>query len=431
MPEPSIAILAEQQVLGCILLRPDLIGDVELTEQDWNRAGHAVIWKHLAEMSAAGESWEGYVPLLNRLEETGDLEIVGGASYITGLPELVTSLENLPGLLATMGKARQRKALQGIGRDLQAPGDPEETREEAQRRLQELSAKEEGAWVAADELARAGHATLLDRQRELEEGREAGWRSSLPSMTTWAGGYRPGQVTIIGARPRMGKTALLIQECLRLAMDGRRVAFFSIEMTADVVFQRAIAQLSGVNAMQLRDGRLSPGDWTDVVLAAERLGKLAFYIDPRPVTPGQVRTRLASLQHRVGHMDVVAVDYIQILGRDAGTRYQNRNDEVGSAGKAMQSLAKSEGIAMILAAQVGRECERRNDKRPTLGDLRESGDLEAIADTALLLYRAGEYDREDRTGQMEVVVAKARHGVCGVIPCLWDGSRQFTEEVGT
>jgi replicative DNA helicase len=220
----------------------------------------------------------------------------------------------------------------------------------------------------------------------------------------------------------MGKTAVLLQMLLHLARKGVKCGLLSLELPADVCVQRWVAQLSHVELSAIRDGRLDDSRWQSVSAALSTIRDLPLWVDDRPATPSQVRARIEVLRRRHG-IEVVGLDYLQLVGRDTGARFGNRTEEVGAVAHALQASAKGSGVAILAAAQVNRGVQTRKDKRPVLSDLRESGDIEAVADVVVMPWRA-DYEGDGHEGEAEILVRKSRHGQTGDVSATWEGRYQ-------
>jgi replicative DNA helicase len=223
------------------------------------------------------------------------------------------------------------------------------------------------------------------------------------------GGLHPGELIVLAARPRMGKTALALQFARQIAEDGRHVLFVSLEMAGSELANRALCGIAGVDGSRVRNGRLSERDLTLLEFAGERLAKAALHlVDAPSVTVGDIRATAKAL-HRRHRLSLVVVDYLQRVTAD--DRRLQRYQQLGQISGDLKRLARELGVPVLALAQLSRELESDKKPRPRLSHLRESGDIEADADVVLLLHREEVYRRDaDLRGKALLIVAKNRNG---------------------
>lgn len=238
-------------------------------------------------------------------------------------------------------------------------------------------------------------------------------RSGLPTLDKMLnGGYSGGQLVIVAGRPGHGKTALLLTKVLNMIQAGKRILFYSMEMTAREIAQRLIAQISKIDVGRLQAGKLTNDEWAAHARAVEELSgmrELLTIIDLPAVKIGHIR-QFSRREFSVNRYDAIMIDYIQLAKADE--KQTNRYIEIGEISRGLKALAKELDAPIIAAAQLSRAVDARADKRPTMSDLRESGDLEQDADIVELLYRP---DTTDNTKQPELIVDKHRNGATGPV----------------
>jgi replicative DNA helicase len=232
-------------------------------------------------------------------------------------------------------------------------------------------------------------------------------------------------MVVVAARPSMGKTALALGIAEHAALvQGLAVAVFSLEMSGDELIQRLLSSTAIVDAGRIRVGRLAPEDWSRIGRAADRLSAARLYIDDSEgVTVGEMRTKLRRLKSRDG-LDLLIVDYIQLMEGNRGRRDENRVQEISAISRNLKMLARDLEVPIICVSQLNRSPDSRNDKRPMLSDLRESGAIEQDADLVLMIYRDDYYnpDTSEDKGLAEVLVAKNRHGPTDRVKLTFRGS---------
>jgi replicative DNA helicase len=246
--------------------------------------------------------------------------------------------------------------------------------------------------------------------------------SGFKDLDTLLGGLQRSDLIIFAGRPGMGKTSFLLSAAANAARIGARVAIFTMEMGADQIVQRLISMETGINTQKLRLGQLTQQEYGRFVEAAGRVSRLNVFIDDTPaLSPLQMRTKCRRLKHEFG-VDMVIVDYLQLM--NAGGQYQNnRVQEISYISRSLKELARELNTPIFSAAQLSRAVEQRQDKRPVLSDLRESGSIEQDADVVMFLYRDVVYnDATEFPNQADVIIAKHRNGPTDTISLYFDKS---------
>ncbi|HHE71343.1 MAG TPA: replicative DNA helicase, partial [Chloroflexi bacterium] len=245
-------------------------------------------------------------------------------------------------------------------------------------------------------------------------GELLGVPSGFSSLDHLLGGFQKSDFLILAARPGVGKTSLMLSFALHAAQEGKVVALFSLEMSAEQLVQRLVSQISGINAQRLRLGQLEEDEWPAFSEAIGLLSELPMYIDDTPsITVIQLRTKCRRLASEHG-LDIIFVDYLQLM--DSEVRSENRVQEVSYISRSLKGLAREIDVPVMTASQLSRAVEQRQDKRPVLSDLRESGSLEQDADIVMFIYREELY-KEDTPNRniADIIIAKHRSGPTGTI----------------
>lgn len=247
--------------------------------------------------------------------------------------------------------------------------------------------------------------------RNMGRPRTDGIRTGIGMLDKVTGGFKPGELIILGARPSMGKTALALNIVRHAAQAGRTVAVISLEMTVDQVCHRLLADLSDIDLARIVSHRLSDQDMTKITSAANALHRFKIFI-------GESDAQMEAVCRQIKHqhqLHLVVVDYLQLME----SRGRSREQEVASLSGRLKRMAKQLGCPVLALSQLNREVEKRANKRPMLADLRESGALEQDTDLAMLLWRPGYYDDEADPREAEINVAKNRQGPTGIVPLIW------------
>jgi replicative DNA helicase len=233
------------------------------------------------------------------------------------------------------------------------------------------------------------------------------------------GGLQNSDLIIVAARPGMGKTSLLLSFALNAARKyNQRVAIFSLEMSAEQLVQRLISAETGIDSQRLRIGNLREEEWPTFIQATGALSDTMIFIDDTPsISAMQVRTKARRLYAEFG-LDLIVIDYLQLMQGDRRT--ENRVQEISFLSRNLKGLARELNIPVVVASQLSRAVEQRNDKRPMLSDLRESGSIEQDADIVVFIYRDDYYTPEtDQANIAEVIVSKHRNGPTGMVPLFF------------
>ena len=253
-----------------------------------------------------------------------------------------------------------------------------------------------------------------------------GIKSGLYDLDKITGGWQDSDLIIVGARPSMGKTAMMLKFAKSAALNDKSVVMFSIEMNALKLTDRIIVGMSGVNANNYRDGYLRDDEWVSINNSIDEIERLKFIIDDYAAATTSYIRKKAKILKRKNKCDMIIIDYLQLM--DSDEKSENRNIEVGKISHACKKIAKEIGVPVILLAQLSRKCEERRDKRPQLSDLRDSGEIEQDADVVIFVYRDEFYgievndDGENTKGLMELLIRKHRNGSTGVVKCGYNES---------
>ena len=389
------------------------------------------------------------VTLKNYFEKDDDLKDVGGAEYLADLASSVVSVMNVQDYARTVYDLHLRRELISLGEEVVNESfdhsidvEAKDTIEMAEARLFDLaeSGEVKGSFVT---LRTSVMQAIEHAERAFKtEGNVTGVTTGLIDMDKKLGGLQKSDLLILAGRPSMGKTALATNMAFNAAKayaesggtQGARVGFFSLEMSADQLATRILADQSGVSGDAIRKGNIRQEDFRSFVEASQKLSQMPLYIDDTPaLSISAVRTRARRLKRQHG-LDLLVVDYLQLLrgtGSKQGT--DNRVQEVSEITRGLKAIAKELAIPVVALSQLSRQVEQREDKRPQLSDLRESGSIEQDADVVMFVYREEYYlsrmepevgtDKysqwQDKMGKVanigECIVAKARHGPIGTV----------------
>lgn len=408
---------AEQSVLGAMLLTKNAIGDVtEIIRSagDFYLAHHQTIYAAIVDMYGRGDAVDP-ITLGAELHRTGDLARVGGPAYLHHLVQQVPTVAHA-GYYAEI--VRDKAEFRSIGAagvaitelGFSAKGDVDQAKDAAAAALDgALTAREEssGAFIGD---------TLAEYLDGLEARRRGGQIRGVPTglrdLDKLTDGLHPGQMIIIAARPAMGKSTLALDIGRTCGIEHQRpVMFFSLEMSREELTDRIISAEAKVGLHHVRSGNLTDEAWSRVARALPRINTAPLFIeDTAGQTLASIKAKCRRQQQRNG-LDLVIIDYLQLLHTGTSRRHENRQQEVSELSRGIKLLAKELNVPVVVLAQLNRGPEMRHDKRPILSDLRESGSLEQDADIVILVHREDAYERESpRAGEADLIVAKHRNG---------------------
>lgn len=416
---PPHSMDAEQSVLGALLIDPDAINRVAkfLRPEDFYLESHRSIYEAILEMDEAGQPVD-LVTVADYLRRRDLLDKVGGPSYLASLAAMVPTTVNVE----YYGRIVEEKALLrnliGIAGRIAGLGYEGEEAEkllvEAEQMLLELGMRR------ASSSFHSIRDILLETFKYIEhlyhhKGEVTGVPTGFIDLDRLCSGMQPGDLIIAAGRPSMGKTSFGLCIASHVAVRlGKPVAIFSLEMSKEQLVQRILCAEAMVDQHRLRTGMLSEEDWARLTMKARELSRAPLFIDDSAVlNVRQLRARAKRLQAERG-LDLILVDYLQLM--QGSRRAENRQQEIAEISRSLKGLAKELNVPVLALAQLSRSVEQRQDKRPIMSDLRESGSLEQDADLVMFIYR-DEYYRPDteKKGIAELIVAKQRNGPVGTI----------------
>jgi len=420
---PPQNLEAETSVLGAVLIVEKALDhvllDVRLRADDFYRDRHRLIYRAMLRLKEKAEPEPvDVLTVSEELDRAGELDAAGGASYVHSLPSLVPAAANAPHYARIVKDHAIVRRLLGTTQEIQDSalaftGEARDLVERAEAALFQVSHEDRsGELRSIDDILHEELDKLetLSRDGVALTGTPSGFRD-LDELT---GGFQPGNLIVVAARPSMGKSALVTNIAENAAVDhGRPVALFSLEMSETELAQRFIASRARESGDQLRKGRIRADRWPKIVAATEKLSRAPIYVDESSdIGILELRAKARRLHSRQP-LGMVIVDYLQLM-RAEDSRI-NRVEQIGQISRGLKILARELNIPVIAVSQLSRAVESRPDKRPLLSDLRESGQIEQDADVVIFVYRDEYYNREDseRPGEADLIVAKHRNGPVG------------------
>lgn len=446
---------AEQGLIGALLIdnrATEKMGEF-LKAPHFFMPAHQRIFETILTLIERGQN-ASPVTLKNYFEQDEDLKDVGGAGYLADLAANVVGIINVADYAQTIYELHLRRQLITLGEDVvnesydhSLDNDALKTIEQAEARLFDLaeSGDVKGGFVTLRDsvLVAIEHAEKAFQS----DGKVTGVTSGLIDIDKKLGGFQNSDLLILAGRPSMGKTALAVNWAFNAAKAyaesggeaGARVAFFSLEMASEQLAGRILSDQSSISNDAIRKGNIKQEDFRAFVEASQKMSQVPLYIDDTPaLSIGAVRTRARRLKRQHG-MDLLVIDYLQLLRGNGSKRGQeNRVQEVSEITQGLKAIAKELDIPVIALSQLSRQVEQREDKRPQLSDLRESGSIEQDADIVMFVFREEYYlsrtepepgtenhmkwqescERAHNIG--ECIVAKQRHGPIGTVKMFFD-----------
>lgn len=429
---PPHSVEAEQSVIGAILLDSNALDRIEglIAEADFYRQDHRLIFAAARTLANAGKPVD-VITVAEVLEGAGSLSRVGGLASIGEIAQNTPSAANIKRYAEIVREHAKCRNLLALAINIQAS---------CMARGADVTRIIEQADAAMVQLIDAGtdeptmlYDGMFDAIQDIDDRstgrRPSGLLTGIAELDAITGGLEPGQLIIVAARPSVGKTAIALNMVDSVVTQGKSVAFFSLEMTRREIIQRLIALRTGVPVSAMRAGKLEPEQW-DLISASQGKanGQRLHLIDRSSIGVAYVRAAARKIKRQHG-LDLVVVDYLGLM-RGEG---QNRTQEIGSLSRGLKGLAKELGAPIIALAQLNRATESRQDKRPMLSDLRDSGEIEQDADIVAMLHREEQHNpAPEWRGLADVMVRKNRNGPLGEMLLTLDGpTMKFSRYTGS
>ena len=427
---PPQDIVAEKSLLGAIMLSDSIMAEIltMLRPEDFYDERHQIIFRAMATLYDQRKPID-LLTLTSELRTEKKLKAVGGGSYLAELSNFVPAAAHAKAYAEIVEKNSTRRKLIKAGTNIAEKAYEEDANVaelvgSAEKELFEVSDKiVKSDYVAMDDLL----ASALERIAELKKNKGAlrGLKTGFADIDKKTAGFQKGDLIIIGARPAMGKTTMAQNLAYNIASINKRgVLFFSMEMAANEIVDRIISDISDVDNWKMRTGNISDEEFSRIGDSLDEFDELPIYIDDSSsLTISDIRNkaRRAAHDHDIG---VVILDYLQLItGSD---RYKgNRVQEITEISRGLKMLARELEIPVVALAQLSRNVTGRDDPRPVLSDLRDSGSIEQDADLVMFLHRPDYYKKPDEedTNITELIIRKHRHGAIGTIELYFDGAK--------
>ncbi len=417
---PPQNVEAEKSVLGSMLIDQEAIGAaIEALDEQWfYEDAHRKIYKSVVDLYQERKNVD-LITLSEKLRSEGLLDQIGGVTYLSSIIDAVptsANVEHYAHIVKEKGILRRliQNATSIITDSYKCNGNIEEAVDNAERLIFEvadLKQKRESAHMK--DLIREGmeKLDLLYQRKEHITGVATGF-TKFDNMTS---GLQESDLIVLAGRPSMGKSALAVSIAERIGIEGKKgVALFSLEMSKEQLVQRMLCSQARVDAHKVRSGFLAPSDWPKLTAAAGKLSNSKIIIDDTPaISALELRAKARRLKAN-NDIDLIVLDYLQLMR--GSVRSDNRQQEISEISRSLKALARELKVPIIALSQLSRAVESRQDHRPQLSDLRESGAIEQDADVVILLMREEYYNpTEENKGVTDLIIAKQRNGPVGTV----------------
>ena len=435
---PPQNIEAEQAVLGAIFLNTDALADaMEYVEaDDFYRRAHQILFQAMIDLNNDGEAID-VLTVQNYLTTNNQLDDVGGVAYIAELATSVPTAANA-GYYAKIveEKSMLRRLISSatniITQANNGDDDVPSLLDSAERQIMDVSERRNRSGFR--EIKDVLNETLSDIDRLSQQSEDiTGLPTGYREFDKMTAGLQPDNLIILAARPAVGKTAFALNIAQNIATStDTSVAIFSLEMSAESLVNRMLCAEGSINANHLRTGQLDEGEWQNLIVAMGALSNTSIFIDDTPgIKMAEIRAKCRRLAKEKGNLGLVVIDYLQLI---EGSNKESRQQEVSEISRQLKKLAKELSVPILALSQLSRGVEQRQDKRPVLSDIRESGSIEQDADIVAFLYRDDYYERGESkseedgddqdslnqdVGEVELIIEKNRAGARGTVKLLF------------
>lgn len=415
-------VMSEKAVLGSVFIAPDkLLTAAELVQpSDFYYPANQTIFKAMLELADKGQAIDP-LTIRNLLDSRGEFEPAGGMAYLTELVTAVPTSANIEYYAKNVAdKAIARSVISNLTDSIAAVYNSESAIDEIiskteQSLINASSSRNKSSFKHIYDVIETAQVKIEERASMSSDvtGTPTGFHD-FDKITT---GLHEDNLIILAARPAMGKTALALNIAQNVAVKAKKaVAVFSLEMGSESLVERMLAAEGNVMSYHIRTGKLSENEWQRLIYAQAQLAEAKIYIDDTPgIRVTEIRSRARKLAQETGGLGLIVIDYLQLI---TGNNHKNRQQEVSEISRQLKILAKELNVPVIALSQLSRGVEQRQDKRPVLSDLRESGSIEQDADIVAFLYREAYYDKSDdgpENNKVELILEKNRHGSLGTV----------------
>ncbi len=424
---PPQSLEAEQALLGAILIVPEAINKVVelVSPKCFYRQAHQLIFQAMIDLFNQSEPID-IITVSEALSDKGELEAAGGRDYVNALALSSSTAENIVYYAKQLKNKALLRELIMAGNEIACSGyestEAEEAIDHAQQMVFELA--QQGLPNDLTHIKDILPATFDQiEDRHSNKGSLMGVASGFYDLDNYTSGFQKSDLIILAARPSMGKTAFSLNIVSHVALrENKPVLVFSLEMSKEQLVLRMLCAEAEIDAQRIRTGEISEADFAKIAQGMSKLGDAPIFIDDTPgMTVMEMRAKARKVQADVGgELGLIMIDYLQLMEGPGGGSSDNRVQEVSQISRGLKGLARELRVPVIALSQLSRSVESRQDKKPMLSDLRESGSIEQDADLVMFIYRDEYYNKEsDRPGTADIIIAKQRNGPVGEVNLLF------------
>ncbi len=438
LKRPPHSAEAEQAIIGGLMLENQVWDKIssKLCEADFYRTEHRILYRAILGLANKNQPFD-VVTLLDTLKSMNDLDAAGGEVYLFELANNTPSVANVSAYADIVREKSVQRQLITVANDIADsaynPGAREvpELLDFAERKV--FAIADQTAGDGGPEIIKSVLVRAVERIDALYHSGDAitGLATGLSDLDEMTSGLQPSDLVIVAGRPSMGKTTLVMNIAEHAAIKASKpVLVFSMEMPSDSLAMRMMSSLGRIDQHKIRTGKLDDDDWPRVTSAVHMLSEAPLFIDDTPgLSPAEMRARARRLVKEHGQLGLIVVDYLQLM-KVPGFKADNRTAEISEISRSLKSLAKELSVPVIALSQLNRSLEQRQDKRPVMSDLRESGAIEQDADLICFIYRDEVYNEDSPDkGCAEIIIAKQRNGPIGKVRVAFLGKYTRFEDL--
>lgn len=422
------SVEAEEAVLGAILVNPISLGKIVefLKPESFYKPAHKIIYETMLELFRKNEPID-IVTVSEHLRNKEELDLAGGRSYINDLALNVVTTANIEFYAKIIQEKEIKRALINAGSEIVSMSyeneDTDNVLDNAQKLIFNIAAQKDTTdLVGIQDLVVSSYEDIEKRYNNKDD--LVGVDTGFYDLNNITSGLQKSDLIILAARPSMGKTAFALNLAQNVALKAKKaVAIFSLEMPKQQLVKRMLCAEAEVDSSRVTSGNLQPKDWEKLMEAMGRLSEAKIYIDDTSgVTSIDIKAKCRRLMMEEKELGLIVIDYLQLM--EGGGNPNDRNQQISAISRSLKGLARELDVPIIALSQLSRGVEARNDKRPMLSDLRDSGAIEQDADIVMFIYRDEYYNRDDvnNKGKAEVIIAKHRNGSVGTIELLFQSN---------
>lgn len=432
---------AERYILGCMLIDPTLVDQVltELTSDDFHIRANKNVMIAIETLSKLGSPID-QLTVLNELQRVNVLEATGGIEYLYGILESIPSVANVEVYLNILHeKSLERKLLEvvnKIGSDiLKGDDNINDLIVKSEKQIMDVINEQRVSDFKRIDLLTDSVIDIIEENKN-KDGNLVGLDTGYPDLNNLTSGFKKNELIILAARPSVGKSTLALNFAANACKNKKHVAYFSLEMGHDQLIMRLLSTYSGIPLNKIVSGKISDEEMRLLMQARTTINKFPLYIDQSSTTNlRDIKAKCLKLK-KEGHLDFIIIDYLQLLS--SGENLRNRVDEVSKISRGLKEMARTFEIPVLALSQLSRQIEQREDKKPVLADLRESGSIEQDADIVMFLHRdtPKKQEGEDTTkvvksAKTELIIAKNRQGATGSCNLIFKGTQSVFMSEGS